>query len=50
MTAAESFESFSAPWTLARRAERMNPSILREILKVTDRPGILSMAGGLPSP
>ena len=50
MTAAESFESFSSPWTLARRAERMNPSILREILKVTDRPGILSMAGGLPSP
>jgi 2-aminoadipate transaminase len=37
-------------WTPARRAARMNPSILREILKVTDRPGILSMAGGLPSP
>jgi len=37
-------------WTLARRAERMNPSIIREILKVTERPGILSMAGGLPSP
>jgi 2-aminoadipate transaminase len=28
----------------------MNPSIIREILKVTERPGILSMAGGLPSP
>ena len=40
----------STPWTLARRAARMNPSILREILKVTDRPGILSLAGGLPSP
>jgi 2-aminoadipate transaminase len=37
-------------WTLARRAERMNPSVLREILKVTDRPGIISFAGGLPSP
>ena len=37
-------------WTLARRAERMNPSIIREILKVTEKPGILSMAGGLPSP
>ncbi|MBE7366956.1 PLP-dependent aminotransferase family protein [Ramlibacter pallidus] len=36
-------------WTLARRAERMNPSVLREILKVTDRPGIISFAGGLPS-
>jgi 2-aminoadipate transaminase len=28
----------------------MNPSIIREILKVTEKPGILSMAGGLPSP
>lgn len=37
------------PWTLARRAERMNPSVLREILKVTERPGIISFAGGLPS-
>lgn len=36
-------------WTLARRAERMNPSVLREILKVTERPGIISFAGGLPS-
>ncbi|MDB5753269.1 MAG: 2-aminoadipate aminotransferase [Ramlibacter sp.] len=38
------------PWTLARRAERMNPSVLREILKVTEQPGIISFAGGLPSP
>jgi 2-aminoadipate transaminase len=28
----------------------MNPSIIREILKVTERPGIISLAGGLPSP
>jgi 2-aminoadipate transaminase len=27
----------------------MNPSIIREILKVTEQPGVLSMAGGLPS-
>jgi 2-aminoadipate transaminase len=40
----------SASWTLARRAERMNPSVIREILKVTERPGIISFAGGLPSP
>ena len=38
------------PWTMARRAERMNPSIIREILKVTEQPGIISLAGGLPSP
>ena len=37
------------PWKLAKRAARMNPSIIREILKVTEKPGILSMAGGLPS-
>ena len=40
----------ASPWTLARRAERMNPSIIREILKVTEQPGIISLAGGLPSP
>lgn len=37
-------------WTLARRAERMNPSVIRDLLKVTERPGIISFAGGLPSP
>lgn len=37
------------PWQLARRAERLNPSALREILKLTERPGIISLAGGLPS-
>ena len=37
-------------WTLARRTARMNPSFIREILKVTERPGIISFAGGLPSP
>jgi 2-aminoadipate transaminase len=37
-------------WTLAGRAEKMNPSVIREILKVTERPGIISFAGGLPSP
>ena len=37
------------PFTLARRAASMNPSIIREILKVTERPGIVSLAGGLPS-
>src|SRR5436190_13391990 len=36
-------------WTLARRSERMNPSIIREILKLTERPGVISLAGGLPA-
>ena len=39
----------STHWTLAARAAKMNPSVIREILKVTDRPGIISFAGGLPS-
>ena len=37
-------------WTQAQRAEKMNPSFIREILKVTEKPGIISFAGGLPSP
>ena len=36
-------------WHLARRAERLNPSTIREILKITERPNIISLAGGLPS-
>jgi len=39
----------STTWTMARRAARMNPSVIREILKVTEKPGIISFAGGLPS-
>jgi len=39
----------AAPWTLARRTARMNPSVIREILKLTERPGIVSLAGGLPA-
>ena len=40
----------ATPWALARRAERMNPSVIREILKIAERPGTISLAGGLPSP
>jgi 2-aminoadipate transaminase len=42
-------ETISTPFTLARRTARMNPSVIREILKITERPGIISLAGGLPS-
>ena len=37
-------------WKLAGRAAKMNPSVIREILKVTEKPGMISFAGGLPSP
>jgi 2-aminoadipate transaminase len=40
----------TAPWRLARRAARLNPSVIREILKLTEQPGIVSLAGGLPAP
>ena len=36
-------------WTLATRAAKMNPSIIRELLKLTEQPNIISFAGGLPS-
>jgi 2-aminoadipate transaminase len=36
-------------WTFARRADRLNPSIIREILKLTEQPGVISLAGGLPA-
>lgn len=36
-------------FTPARRAARLNPSVIREILKLTERPGIISLAGGLPA-
>ena len=42
-------ESNQSPWHLARRCERMNPSVIREILKLTELPGVRSLAGGLPS-
>jgi 2-aminoadipate transaminase len=41
--------SATSSWHLARRAARMNPSVIRELLKLTEKPGIISFAGGLPS-
>ena len=38
-----------SPWRMATRTARMNPSAIREILKLTEQPGIISLAGGLPS-
>ncbi|HEY8101159.1 MAG TPA: PLP-dependent aminotransferase family protein [Burkholderiaceae bacterium] len=37
-------------WHFAERAEKLQSSAIREILKVTMRPEIISFAGGLPSP
>ena len=37
-------------WPLAERTRSLNASAIREILKTTEQPGVLSLAGGLPSP
>jgi 2-aminoadipate transaminase len=37
-------------FTLSQRALKLTSSAIREILKVTERPEVISFAGGLPSP
>ncbi len=37
-------------WNFSQRAQQLQSSAIREILKVTMRPEIISFAGGLPSP
>ena len=39
-----------APQRLARRMSHMQASAVRELLKVAERPDVLSFAGGLPAP
>ena len=38
------------PFRYARMAETMRPSPIRELFKMTQRPGMISFAGGLPDP
>lgn len=37
-------------FTLSQRAQKLTSSAIREILKITERPEVISFAGGLPSP
>ena len=37
-------------WTLSERARKLTSSAIREILKITEQPNVISFAGGLPSP
>jgi 2-aminoadipate transaminase len=43
---------FTTNWegALAKRTERMQSSVIRELLKVTMLPDVISFAGGLPAP
>ena len=40
------------PWDhrYAQRTQRMKASAIRELLKITENPEIISFAGGLPAP
>jgi len=42
--------SFKPACTFSERAQQLTSSAIREILKVTERPEIISFAGGLPAP
>ena len=37
-------------WHFAERAQQLQSSVIRDILKITARPEVISFAGGLPSP
>jgi len=45
MSAAHAYEP-----AYAHRVERMKASEIRELLKLLDKPGIISFAGGIPDP
>jgi 2-aminoadipate transaminase len=40
------------PWEYryAHRTQKMGSSVIRELLKLTEQPDIISFAGGLPAP
>ena len=42
----------TTPWEqrYAQRTQRMGSSAIRELLKLTERPDIISFGGGLPAP
>ncbi|MFA7667984.1 MAG: PLP-dependent aminotransferase family protein [Burkholderiaceae bacterium] len=43
-------DSYTLPYTFSQRAQQLTSSTIREILKVTERPEVISFAGGLPAP
>lgn len=46
----DSSSGSSSSFAYARRARALRPSAVREILKVTAQPDVISFAGGLPAP
>lgn len=45
----DSSTQIATPYTFSQRAQQLTSSAIREILRVTERPEIISFAGGLPS-
>jgi 2-aminoadipate transaminase len=45
-------KKMQTPWDhrYAQRTQRMGSSVIRELLKLTEKPDIISFAGGLPAP
>jgi 2-aminoadipate transaminase len=39
----------ASPFSFAQLAARLTPSVIRELMKLMGRPGVVSLAGGLPS-
>lgn len=37
-------------WSLSQRAQKITSSAIRDLLKVTERPEVISFAGGVPTP
>ncbi len=50
LVAGQSIAFQEKPYRFASRTSRMPVSAIREILKVTEQPEIISFAGGLPAP
>jgi 2-aminoadipate transaminase len=50
LSATDGIEPRAADLPAARRTARVQGSLIREILKATMRPGMISLAGGLPAP
>ncbi|WP_091912261.1 aminotransferase-like domain-containing protein [Chitinasiproducens palmae] len=45
-----SAHALTPSWNLSNRAKQITSSAIRDLLKITERPEIISFAGGLPSP
>ena len=50
MTVAEKAKAGIKNWPVAKHVKELQTSIIREILKFSSEPGVISFAGGLPAP